>query len=128
MDDEKRPVARTGFVQSNWTVNGDVYNVNNDLILNKNSTNEDLSRVLTDLVKELDKLQDMPAEIQQIISSSLQQAAESAKQPKPKKDTIVDMLNNAKSTIDTVNDTVEGVSNFAKTVTKVTEWVSAFLV
>lgn len=128
MDDDKRGGATTVFDQRDWEVNGDVYNINGDLLLNKDSTREDFSKALADLTGELGKLHNLPAEVQQQVSESLNKAATAAKEPDAEKEAIVEYLDTAKEVLATVKTTVDGAKKLAKTIKKVAGWVAAFLI
>lgn len=126
MDDDKQPVATTVFDQRDWEVNGDVYNINGDLILTKESSRDDFSKALADLTGELGKLKDMPAELKQQVTESLNQAAKTAEKPDAEKEAIVEFLDTAKDVLSTVKKTVDGAKKLAKTITRVAGWVAAF--
>lgn len=128
MGDDKQPGPTTVFDQRGWEVSGDVYNVNGDLILTENSTREDFSHALADLKSEISQLNDLPTELKQQVSQSLEQAAKAAELPQAEKDSIVECLDTAKDILDSVKNTVDGARKIAKTIKKIGGWVAAFFI
>jgi len=126
MTDGKQPQL-IGFNQPDWDVRGNVYNVNGDLILHENSSSEDFSKALSDILHELAKLQNLPSEVQQKTAASLTGAMLTSSPSDAEKKNIIERLDTAKTALTSVKDSVEGAWELAKTIKKLAGWVSASL-
>jgi hypothetical protein len=114
------------FQQSNWTVQGNVYNVAGDLVLSKESTKTDFQQVLDDLKQEILKLQSLDASRKEELARDVESAQRESKRETPEKNIVVSRLNTVKATLEAVKDTVLGANDVAKTVAQVALWAAAF--
>jgi hypothetical protein len=114
------------FQQTNWTVQGNVYNVAGDLVLSKESTKSDFQQVLDDLKQEILKLHSLDASRKEELARDVESAQRESQRETPEKNIVVSRLNTVKATLEAVKDTVLGASDVAKTVAQVALWAAAF--
>src|SRR5262245_23384440 len=107
------------FQQTNWTVQGNVYNVAGDLVLSKESTKVDFQQVLDDLKQEILKLQSLDTSRKEELARDVESAQRESQRETPEKNVVVSRLNTVKATLEAVKDTVLGASDVAKTVAQV---------
>ena len=104
-------------------VHGDVINVAGNLTLNKNSSHEQFLTGLRALQQEVDSLKNLSSEQEAQVKAEIASAIEASKDANASKSYIAAKLESVKSTLDSVNDTVEGASNLASTLGTVASWV-----
>lgn len=114
------------FEQTNWTVQGDVYNVAGDLILSREGDAGDFTKALENLRNDLQKLQGLDPARQRAIDADLSSVVQEASADQPVKDIIVGRLNTIRATLDASRETVTGAWELGKVVAKVSIWAAAF--
>jgi len=116
------------FNQTGWTVQGDVYNVAGNLILNKDSKRDDFLSSLDEVKRDVSALKSLPAEAEQQIQTQLAAIVEASKQPIAQKESIHSKLEGVKSSLEALKDTAEGAWELAKTVGAIATWVTKFMI
>jgi hypothetical protein len=113
------------FNQSNWTVQGDVYNTAGDLLLTKNSDASDLAGALSRLRAELGALGEVDVAVRAELSAELDQTLRDAAEPVQHKDGIISRLRRVKQRLESLDGVTGAALNLAKTVGAVAVWVAA---
>jgi hypothetical protein len=121
-DKETGPV----FQQSNWTVQGNVYNVAGDLILSKNGTKEDFQKALDELKQEILKLQNLDSTRKEELTRDIESVERETRREAPEKGIVVSRLNAVKATLEAMKGTVIGASDLGKTIAQAAIWAAAF--
>lgn len=114
------------FKQTNWTVQGDVYNVAGDLILSKEGDAGDFMTALEGLRNDLQNLQGLDPVRQQAINMDLNSVVQEATGDQPVKDIIVGRLNTVRATLEASSKTVKEAWELSKVVSQVAIWAAAF--
>ena len=114
------------FQQSNWTVQGNVYNVAGDLVLSKESTKVDFQKALDELKQEILKLQSLDQSRKEELSRDIESVERETRREAPEKGIVVSRLNAVKATLEAVKETVVGAADVGKVVAQVALWAAAF--
>jgi hypothetical protein len=117
-----------GFIQTYTHVAGDVYNVNGDLILTKTSTKDDFVREVRKLKEQLAALEELPGQDRHELESQLEETAEEAAAPTPRRDRIVERLNAVKERLDSLEGAAGSAVKLATTIGSVAVWAGKFFV
>jgi hypothetical protein len=114
------------FQQSNWTVQGNVYNVAGDLVLSKDSTKEDFQKALDEIKQEILKFQDLDSSRKEELARDIESVERETRREAPEKGIVVSRLNSVKATLEAVKGTVMGASDLGKTIAQAAIWAAAF--
>src|SRR5215208_8105607 len=98
------------FYQSDWKVQGNVYNtegnlyVNDRAVLTPQSDREDLARLLRNFKAQLDAFEDVPRDRRQEIEAEMEAAAEEAERPDVPKEQVQSRLERVRNTLTGLGD------------------------
>ena len=112
------------FNQTFHNVNN-VYNIGGDLVLNQDSTKDDLVKALKEALADIRQLP-IDERDKQAAEAQLQAAVDESSQAKPAKSSVVDCLKKAESTLSTVSGATSKVLEIGKYIGQIAFWAASF--